>query len=271
MNFDSTLAESIGFKAYLFNNELPKFAVRSMLAGLFLTIITAFAAVAATAVEAEAPGFGKFVFAGIFASALYVMVVLGAELATGNMMFSTYGSVTKRLGWLNGFALVVVCTLFNLLGVLLTAYFITKSTAFEAVDPDNFLAGLTSVKLAKDPQHLFLEGIFANIVVNIGILMAVQAGKDFTAKLFAIILVIPAFAAMGYEHSIASFVIFSLSGYGIGPEHFEGFTLFNGLSNWLFVWLGNYVGGGLLMGGVYAWLNKGVSPQGSQPMARKSG
>ena len=70
MNFDSTLAESIGFKAYLFNNELPKFAVRSMLAGLFLTIITAFAAVAATAVEAEAPGFGKFVFAAIFALSL---------------------------------------------------------------------------------------------------------------------------------------------------------------------------------------------------------
>lgn len=270
MNFDSTLAESIGFKAYLFKNELPKFAVRSMLAGLFLTIITAFAAVAATSVEAEAPGFGKYVFAAIFATALYVMIVLGAELATGNMMFATYGSVSKRVSWFGGFIAVVVCTLFNLLGVLLTAYLITKSTAFEAVDPDNFLAGLVNVKLAKDPWHLFLEGIFANTVVNIGILMAVQAGKDFSAKLWAIVMVIPAFAAMGYEHSIASFVIFSLAGYGIGPEHFEGFTLMNGLQNWMFVWLGNYVGGGLLMGGVYAWLNKGVSPKGGMPVGRKT-
>ena len=28
------------------------------------------------------------------------------------------------------------------------------------------------------------------------------------------------------------------------------------LRNWALVWLGNFVGGGLLIGGVYAWLNK---------------
>lgn len=270
MNFDSTLAESIGFKAYLFTHELPKFAVRSMLAGMFLTIITAFAAVAATSVEAQLPGFGKYVFAPIFATALYIIIVLGAELATGNMMYATYGTITGRVPGVKAFFAVVVCTLFNLLGVLITAYFITKTTVFDTVTAENFLYGATAGKLAKDPAHLFLEGIFANAVVNIGILMAVQAGKDFSAKLIAIVLVIPSFAAMGYEHSIASFVIFSLSGYGIGPEHFEGFTLANGLSNWLFVWLGNYVGGGLIMGGVYAWLNRGVSPLRSFPIGHKT-
>ena len=28
------------------------------------------------------------------------------------------------------------------------------------------------------------------------------------------------------------------------------------LANWAVVWLGNAIGGGLIMGGVYAWLNQ---------------
>lgn len=267
MNFDGSLADSIGFKTYLYTYELPKFAVRSMLAGMFLTIMTAFATVASTQVESVAPGFGRFVFAAIFCLSLYVIVVLGAELATGNMMFMTYGSASGRLPWLKGFLMVVTCTLFNLLGVLLTAVLLVHVSALQPIGLDSFLAATLNAKLAKAPSLLFLEGIFANVVVNIGVLLAIQAGKDFTAKFLAIMLIVPAFAAMGYEHSIASFVVFALGGYGIGAEHFPGFTLGNGLENWVIVWVGNYIGGGLLMGGVYAWLNKGGTP--SLPLAKK--
>lgn len=267
MNFDGTLADSIGFKSYLYTYELPKFAVRSMLAGMFLTIMTAFATVASTQVESSAPGYGRFVFAAIFCLSLYVIVVLGAELATGNMMFMTYGSASGRLPWLKGFLMVSTCTIFNLLGVLITAVFLVHATAFQPIGMDSFLAATVETKLAKPDSLLFMEGIFANIVVNIGVLLAIQAGKDFTAKFLAIMLIVPAFAAMGYEHSIASFVVFSLAGYGIGAEHFAGFTLTNGLMNWLIVWVGNYIGGGLIMGGVYAWLNRGNTP--ATPLASR--
>ena len=29
------------------------------------------------------------------------------------------------------------------------------------------------------------------------------------------------------------------------------------LTNWVIVWIGNLIGGGFLIGGVYAWLNRG--------------
>ena len=37
----------------------------------------------------------------------------------------------------------------------------------------------------------------------------------------------------------------------------EGFTLGAVLANWSIVWVGNLIGGGFLIGGVYAWLNSG--------------
>ena len=60
---------------------------------------------------------------------------------------------------------------------------------------------------------------------------------------------------MSYEHSIANFILTALSGFTLGPEHIEGFTFLNVLRNWSIVWLGNFVGGGLIMGGLYGWLN----------------
>ena len=34
-------------------------------------------------------------------------------------------------------------------------------------------------------------------------------------------------------------------------------TVGNVALNWALVWIGNFIGGGLLIGGVYAWLNNG--------------
>jgi len=34
-------------------------------------------------------------------------------------------------------------------------------------------------------------------------------------------------------------------------------TVGNVALNWTLVWIGNFIGGGLLIGGVYAWLNNG--------------
>ena len=86
-------------------------------------------------------------------------------------------------------------------------------------------------------------------------MLSAQAGKDFTAKLLGVIVIIPAFAAMSYEHSIANFVLTSLTGFEFGPAAIPGYTLDNVLRHWAIVWVGNFIGGGLIMGGIYGWLN----------------
>lgn len=81
---------------------------------------------------------------------------------------------------------------------------------------------MLEAKLAKDSKSLFVEAILANMVVNIAFMMATQAGQDFSAKLLGIIVVIPAFAAMSYEHSIANFVMVQLGGFVYGPRPSTG-------------------------------------------------
>lgn len=255
VSFHESAPKSIQNKLDLFTQEPLRFAARAMLAGVFLGIMTAFAANTATTVDSLAPGMGRYIFASIFASTLYVIVVLQGELATGDMMFMTYGAIHKKNTVLKGFAIVCFVTLFNLIGGVVVTSMIASTTIGEAVTTDSFIHGLMVAKLAKPSGTLLIEAILANMVVNIAFMLTTQAGKDYTAKLLGVIVVVPAFAAMSYEHSIANFVLTSLTGFEFGPSGIPGYTWGNILRHWSIVWVGNFIGGGLIMGGIYGWLN----------------
>ncbi|MCP1387851.1 formate/nitrite transporter family protein [Corynebacterium sp. TA-R-1] len=255
MIFQESADRAIKNKLDLFTKEPARFAVRAMLAGLFLGIMTAFAANTATTVEAAAPGMGRYAFASLFASTLYIIVVLQGELATGDMMFMTYGAIHRKNTLGKGFAIVCFVTLFNLIGAVLVTALIANTTIGEAVTTDSFIYNLMVAKLEKPSGKLFIEAILANIVVNIAFMLSTQAGKDFTAKLLGVMIIIPAFAAMSYEHSIANFVLTALTGFEFGPDAIPGYTVGNIARHWTIVWVGNYIGGGLIMGGIYGWLN----------------
>ena len=256
VSFHEKAPAAITNKLDLFTHEPARFAVRAVMAGVYLGIMTAFASTTATLLETHAPGWGKYAFGAIFASTLYVIIVLQGELATGNMMFMAYGATQKMNTVSRGLVLILYVTLFNLIGGLLIAGLISQTTIAHAGDAQyDFLHTLLVSKLEKPSITLFVEAILANIVVNIAFMLSAQAGKDFTAKLFGVILIIPAFAAMSYEHSIANFVLTSLTGFEFGPSAIPGYTWENIARHWSIVWVGNLIGGGLIMGGIYGWLN----------------
>lgn len=255
MSFYEAAPHAIKNKVDLFTQEPARFATRAVLAGVYLGIMTAFAASTAQLLDVYAPGWGKYAFGGIFASTLYIIIVLQGELATGDMMFMTYGAVHKKNDPWRGFLLVVFVTFFNLLGAVAISWLISKTTMGQHVEPDGFLHDLLMSKLQKGSGTLFVEAILANIVVNIAFMLATQAGKDYSAKLWGVILIIPSFATMSYEHSIANFILTCLGGFTLGADAIDGFTAWNVMRNWVIVWLGNFVGGGFIMGGIYGWLN----------------
>lgn len=255
MSFHDSALRSIQNKLDLFDFEPPRFAVRAMLAGVYLGIMTAFASATATLLEPVAAGWGKYAFGMIFACTLYIIVVLQAELATGDMLFMTYGSLHGKNTVVKGIFVVLIVTFFNFFGAVFISWLISNTTIGASIAPGDFLQNLMEAKLEKSNGVLFVEAILANMVVCIAFMLTVQAGKDYTAKLLSVILIVPAFATMSYEHSIANFILTALSGFTLGPEHIEGFTFLNVLRNWSIVWLGNFVGGGLIMGGLYGWLN----------------
>ncbi len=243
------VTEALAARLALFDADLPRFAVRSILAGAYLTLGTAFAVVAGNAVEVHAPGLGGIVFALLFGLGLFSIVVLDAELATGNMMFTSYGVVTRLVSAPKALWLLVVCTVFNLVGALLVGLALGQAARFTGLTPDHLLGTLSSGKLAKPPAPTLVEAVLANFVVNMGLLAAART-PDITAKFFSIVPLIAVFVGLGLEHIIANFSLFSLAMFSV-PSVLAAPAV---VLNWSVVWVGNLIGGGVLIGGVYAWL-----------------
>lgn len=255
MSLNDAAAGAINKKVVLLDQSFGRFATRSTLAGVYLTIGTAFAGVVGQAVEELFSGMGSVVFALFFGLGLFAIILLGAELATGNMMYVVYGALNKQVGWGKGFWLLFVTTVFNLLGCILFAAAMGMSAKFAGMDPTHLISVLSEGKLNKEPGGMFVEAILANFVVNMAVVGAVFA-KDIVSKFFVILPIIAAFVGMGLEHVIANFCLFTLTFFSSDPLT-GAMTVGSVAINWTLVWIGNLVGGGFLIGGVYAYLNKG--------------
>lgn len=259
MALNDIAAGAVAKKVGLLDSSFARFATRSTLAGVYLTMGTAFAGVVGHAVGQYAPALGGIVFALLFGLGLFCIVVLGADLATGNMMYMVYGAMQGKVSWGKGFWLMFVTTFFNLVGVALFAAIMGMSAKLGGMEPTHLLATLTEGKLTKTPAGMFFEAIAANFVVNMAILAGAFA-KDFAGKFMAIVMIIAAFVGLGLEHVIANFCLVLLTAFSSDPLP-AALTVGNVLLNWTIVWVGNVIGGGFLIGGVYAWLNSGENSE----------
>lgn len=241
-------------KLDLFDNDFARFAVRGVLAGVYLTLATGFAGMAGSAVEAHAKGIGSLVFAFLFGIGLFAIIVLNGELATGNMMFGSYGAIKKQANWGKALIFIVTTTLLNLVGCVVIAYYLSHTAKFAGMTDTNMISTITEAKFHKSAGGAFLEGIGANFVVNMAIVGA-AAAKDFISKFVTIVSFLAVFVGLGLEHVIANFSLMSIAFFASDPLP-ASMTVGAVATNWAMVWLGNFVGGGLVMGGTYAWLNK---------------
>ena len=241
-------------KAALLEESLGRYAARSIYAGAFLTLSTAAGAVAADQINTLHPSLGRFLFAFIFAFGLAYAVFLNGELATSNMMFLTAGAYSKAIDWKKALKVLLICSIFNLVGTLFAGYLLGNTAAFANLNESSAMVGIIQTKLARGNAQVFLEGIVANVLVNIAILCFVLV-KDQAARLTLVLSAIFMFVYMTNEHVVANFA--SMSILLFSPfKGAKGFELVNVLRHWGVSYLGNLVGGGLLIGIVYTWLNQ---------------
>ena len=133
------------------------------------------------------------------------------------------------------------------------ALVLSQSAKLGGIDDTHLISTLTEGKLAKPFFGAFVEAMGANFVVNMAVLGALQA-KEIISKFAVILPIIAVFVGLGLEHVIANFSLFSLAFFA--DPHPAGFDGLHITVNWVAVWLGNFVGGGLGIGAVYAWLNQ---------------
>lgn len=248
---------SIEKKANLFENSFSRYAVRAVLACLFLTLGTAVAFAIAMKGEDIAYGLGKILYAFMFSWGLVMILYMNAELGTSNMLYMTVGVFRQRLALSKAAKILFACIFFNMIGGILCGFLISMTTPFQDLTLDNFMLESIAVKLAKPAATILVEGMFANIVVNTAVLISMRMKED-VGKVITVVFIIFIFAFLGYEHVIANFPAFTLA-YFASHGQMDGMTVSNVLHNLFFALAGNYIGGGLVMGLGYAWLNQSKS------------
>ena len=111
---------------------------------------------------------------------------------------------------------------------------------------------MTSLSGAGD---LFVRAILCNFLINVAMLMVYNGYvKDDLTKSLVMIVAVALFAYLGFEHSVANTVLFSIAGLDGGLGLGAG-EVGLAAANVGIALTGNFVGGGLLIGWYYAYCN----------------
>lgn len=246
------------------NNKLSNYIIRSIAAGMFLTLVYVFCMqiVNDFAGTPVAP-FGKLAMSFLFGIGLLFIIYFGAELFTSNTMYYGIGTTHRKTKIIQAIKLLIICWVFNLIGAAIGAFIMINTNLYGAVDgvfQNEALYELAAKKANLSASELFFRGILANWVVNIVVFIAAVVKEDM-AKLFIVPLGLMPFVYLGFEHSIANMGIFWMS--WLNPEaiasityHGLSFTTAGALNNLLFATIGNLVGGAVLVGGYFAFLQR---------------
>jgi len=220
-----------------------------MLAGAFIGLGAIFNVVVLS--DASMPIGARRVVGGmVFSLGLFLVLVAGAELFTGNNLLAmawaerkvTTGAVLRN--W------AIVCTA-NFAGALGLAVLVFLSGH---PSNDGGAVAATYMKLAAAKTALpwtkaFFSGVMCNVLVCTAVWVAL-AGHSVTDKLLAIVLPIAAFVAAGFEHSIANIYIIPL-GMMLAWDAGQPVQLTGLWHNLVPVIAGNLVGGSVLVALVY--------------------
>ncbi|MGZ5598837.1 MAG: formate/nitrite transporter family protein, partial [Usitatibacter sp.] len=146
----------------------------------------------------------------VFSLGLFLVLVAGAELFTGNNLLAMAWADRKvtTLEVLRNWAIVCAANFAGAL-VLAVLVFLSGHTALNDGTVGETYVRLAAAKTALPPLRAFFSGIMCNVLVCTAVWMAL-AGHSVTDKLVAIVLPIAAFVAAGFEHSIANMYVIPL-------------------------------------------------------------
>lgn len=264
-NHFNTPAEALelNMKAGVNKASMPilKMILLGIMAGAFIALGGATSSTAAHNISNV--GLARLVAGCIFPIGLMIIVFVGGELFTGNCLL-VMDVLDKRIKVVECIRNLVVVWLSNLVGALIIDVLIYFSGNL------NYTAGLNGAyaikvavsKAAISPVTAITSGILCNILVCIAILVALAA-KDLGGKIWGIFFPIMAFVVGGFEHVVANmfyipmgmmakcnpvFVSKAIEAYGMTQDQLDSLNMSGLLSNFLFVTIGNILGGMLFVG-----------------------
>jgi len=192
---------------------------------------------------------GPVIASGFFGVGLMIVVLTNTELFTSNNMYLTVSSAEGRTSWRQAVLLWIFCYFGNFAGAILVAGLLLGAGSISQLPPDHALFEGAIHKAHQAGSVIFFKGVLANWIVCLAIRVALRC-KEEVAKILVLILIVFIFVYLGFEHSIANMGTFSLAilaGSSLPPG--------DALYNLLYSTAGNVVGGVLLVGLPFCYLN----------------
>jgi len=238
------------FKVY--KQSLLRYLARSMLASMFIGFGVIVAFKTGSFFYNEHSPMTYPMAALTFGSAIILISYGGGDLFTGNTFYYSYAALRKKLEWRTTAKLWVLSFAGNVLGAAVFALLIYTTGLFEESSVNGFLLSVVEKKMNAPVMELFFRAILCNWLVCMAFFLPMFMKTD-GAKMFAMILFVFCFFISGYEHSIANLCTFAIA---LVLNH-PGTISFGGvMHNLIPVTFGNLIGGGVLMGFMYYYVNK---------------
>ncbi len=198
---------------------------------------------------------GKIAGSTFFGFALVFIYYSKSELLTSNMMILTIGRYYRRIRIKHAGRILSLCFLGNFLGGLFVAVCLAASTMLTP-GMHEILNHTVEHKLSYFHEgatgwvDLFMRAVFCNFFINLAMLLVYNGFiKDDLVKVSVMIAAVFIFAYLGFEHSVADTVVFTIQALQ------DGISLVPAAVTVFIALIGNYVGGGVLIGLYYAYVN----------------
>lgn len=257
--FISTVLDLLDTKTAMSGTLARRYLLRAAMAGIIIGVMygTNFAVIAGFGGVGDGSWsqVGRMVGALCFGWALVFIYYSKSELLTSNMMIVSIGAYHHRTGLLRSLRLLGLCYLGNLLGGLLVAGLASFSTLFD---------GATGLQVDAAVAHklefvtsgpggmgdLLVRAVLCNFMINLAMLLVYNGliSGDVT-KCLVMVMSVFVFAFLGLEHSVANTVLFTIAGLQ------DGIAIGPAVGNVAIALVGNFVGGGVLIGLYYAYVN----------------
>ncbi len=256
--FISTVLDALETKTAMSGGMTRRYLQRAAMAGIIIgvfylinyTVIAGF-----VAVDPGLRPIGRLIGALAFGWALVFIYYSKSELLTSNMMIVSIGAYHRRTGWVRAMRLLGLCFVGNFLGGLLIALL----GAFSSLVSGGVLAevlGSVEHKLeyvSSGPfgwADLLVRAILCNFMINMAMLLVYNGLiKEDLTKCLVMVVSVFVFAFGGLEHSVANTVLFTVTAFR------DGIDVLLAIGNVGIALVGNFIGGGFLIGLYYAYVN----------------
>ena len=193
------------------------------------------------------PGLGTIIGATLFPAGLIIVLLVGGELITGNMMVVGTSWINKKVTTKEMLSNWFVITIGNIVGAVFVAYVCSFLGMFNGLD--EVLLNTTNSKIGQSVMQVFVSGMMANWFVGLAVWLNIVL-KDGIGKIVGIWFPIVVFVYFGFQHSVANTFLFAAARMTIGIEISEI------LINLSVSYLGNILGALIFVSAIYTIATK---------------